>query len=273
MNILSPIIEILLITVFFYYLLTSLRGTRGAGIFKGLIFISVILFLLVAMLAKFLELSRIHYILRQWFLPIVIFALIIIFQPELRRALLRLGQSRLFNPFLRGKSKVINEIVDAVINLARDHTGALIAIERETGLKPYVESGTGLDAEVSSELIRTIFYPGSALHDGAIIIKDDRIIAASCMFPLTDDPDVSRVLGTRHRAALGITEESDAISLVVSEETGNISLVHKGRINRGFKPEELKKKLTGLLGEEVSESEARTASVGAKENEGSVRSP
>lgn len=268
MYILRPIIEILLISIFFYYLLMSLRGTRGAGIFKGLIFISVILFLLVAMLARVLALSSIHYILQQWFLPMIVFALIIIFQPELRRALMHLGQSRLFNPFFQGKAKIIKEVVEAMIALARERKGALIVIEREIGLQPYVESGTSLDAEVTNELIQTVFYPGSALHDGAVIIKDDRVVAAGCVLPLTDDPDVSKVLGTRHRAALGITEESDAISLVISEETGNISLAHKGQINQGLTPEELKEQMIELLGGQVSET--RSKSVSAKENKSPV---
>ncbi len=266
MNIIRPVVEILLISIFFYYLLMSLRGTRGAGIFKGLIFISVILFLLVAMLARVLALSSIHYILQQWFLPMIVFALIIIFQPELRRALMHLGQSRLFNPFFQGKAKVVKEIVEAMTALAREKRGALIVIEREIGLQPYVESGTGLDADVTNELIQTIFYPGSALHDGAVIIKDDRIVAAGCVLPLTDDPEVSKGLGTRHRAALGISEESDAIGLVVSEETGNISLVHKEKIKQGLTPEELKEQIIELLEKPASDAGTPSKAVEVKDN-------
>lgn len=246
MDILRAAIEIFIIFIFFYYLLFSMRGTLGAGIFKGLIFVSVITFLLMTMATHYFELDIINYILKEWFLPVLIFALIIIFHPELRRALLRLGQSRLFNPFFQGKFKIITETIEAVLSLSRERVGTLIAIERDVGLKPYIEGGVRLDAEVTSELIQTISHPGSALHDGAIIIKEERIIAAGCLFPLTDNPDVAKSMGTRHRAAIGITEESDAITIIVSEETGQISLGVKGQLTRDVDKDTLKNILEGL---------------------------
>lgn len=257
MEIIRPIIEIVILFLIFYLVLLSLRGTRGAGIFKGALFVFMVLFLSAVMVTRKLEFHVIHYILREWFLPFIAIALIIIFYPELRRALLKLGQSRLFNPFFRVRFHVVEEIIEAVFKLTQKNQGALIAIEREVGLKPYIEGGVRLDAEVNSNLIQTIFYPGTILHDGAIIIKEDRLVAAGCLFPLTDNPDVARALGTRHRAGIGITEESDAVVIIVSEETGQVSVGLKGYLTRDVTKERLREILEGLYLKEEKSLPAR----------------
>ena len=242
-----PVIEIFILFLFFYFILLSMRGTRGAGMLKGLVFVFILIFVLAIMTTKVLKLEIIHYILQNWLPQIFVILLIIIFQPELRNALLKVGQSRLFNPFIHTKkSKVLEEIINSVTKLARRKVGALIALERETGLASYIEGGVRLDAEVTSELLQTIFHPKTPLHDGAVIIKEERIIAAGCLFPLSDNPDISKTVGTRHRAAIGLTEESDAIAIVVSEETGTISVGLKGQLTSDLNKESLQNLLEGL---------------------------
>jgi len=232
----KPALEILILWYALYVLVLFIRGTRTEQVLKG-VFVLVLTFFITQQL----KLEVINWILRHMFTFFVI-AFLIIFQPELRRGLARLGQSPFFNLFAR-EEKIISEVVKAVAALARKKVGALIAIEREIGLKTYVESGVPLDSRVSSELINTIFMPNTPLHDGGIVIREGRIVAAACLFPLTDNPKVSKTLGTRHRAAIGLTEETDAIAIVVSEETGIISLALGGRITRNLDD----KKLTNLL--------------------------
>ena len=236
------LVEIGIIFVFFYYLLRSLKGTRGDGIFKGVIFISVITILLIGLGAWYLELVNIFFVLREWLPLIVVSLLIIVFQPELRRVLMDLGQSRWFR-FVSTSvgAEMIDEVTSAVVNLARKKHGALIALEKEIGLRPYIEGGIKMDSQVTKELIETIFYPGSELHDGGIVIKDERITAAGCVFPLTENPNIPKSLGTRHRAAIGLTEESDAITIVVSEETGKISASIHGQIESDLDKDKLVK--------------------------------
>ncbi|MEK7450201.1 MAG: diadenylate cyclase CdaA [Planctomycetota bacterium] len=246
MDLIRSLIEIIIISILFYYLLISLRGTRGAGILKGLIFITVITFLVVVMSTRFFKLSTLHYILKEWFFLVLVFALVVIFQQELRRSLLRLGQSRLLNPFFSVKSEVITEIIEAALKLSKNRVGALITLEREISLKPYIEGGVQLNAQVSSELLQTIFHPGSPLHDGAVIIREDRIMAAGCLFPLTDNPEISKSVGTRHRSGIGITEESDALVVIVSEETGRISIGVKGQLTTELDETSLQNMLEGL---------------------------
>lgn len=239
---LKIVVEIGIIFVFFYFLLLSLKNTRGAGIFKGVTFISVITFLLIGMAAKYFGLSNIYFVLREWLPLIFVSLLIIVFQPELRRVLLDFGQSRLFSfVSTSAGAGMINEITSAVSNLAEKKHGALIAMEKEIGLKPYIEGGIKMDSKVTKELIETIFYPGSELHDGGIVIKDERITAAGCLFPLTENPNIPKSLGTRHRAAIGLSEESDAITIVVSEETGKISACIHGQIQSDLNKEQLVK--------------------------------
>jgi len=235
-------IEIAIIFGFFYLLLRSLKGTKGEGIFKGVILIIAIAFLALRYFSEKFELDNIQYALEQLGLPIVIFGLIVIFQSELRRVFLELGQKRIFKLLPdSGHSKIINEVVDAAVNLAGKKQGALIALEKEIGLKPYVDGGIKLDSEITKELIENIFYPGSPLHDGGVVIKDDRIIAAECLFPLTESSCIPKELGTRHRAGIGLTEESDAFVVIVSEETGRISAAIHGQFHPNLNKEELTK--------------------------------
>ncbi len=235
------LIEGLIIYWVIYTFLRFMEGTRGEGILKGIALLMLTFPILLAIVAeRFGVLDRLLVIIR-FFGAAAIPAIVIVVQPELRRALVRLGQTRLFGMFLKGATEgMVEEIAKMAFRMSRRKIGALIAIEREVGLKNYVEHGTRLDAMVSSELLSTIFFPGSDLHDGAVVIQKDRIAAAGCLFPLSENPNIGAVLGTRHRAALGVTEETDAIVVVVSEETGNVSFVHRGRMERSLDVEQLR---------------------------------
>ncbi|MBI4604284.1 MAG: TIGR00159 family protein [Planctomycetes bacterium] len=230
---LEAAIEILIIYLILYTFLRFMEGTRGEGILKGMALLILTVPILVTIIAdRFDVLDRLLVIVK-FFGAAAIPVLVIIVQPELRRALVRLGQTRIFGFFLRGETEdMVGEIVKAVFRMSRRKTGALIAIEREVGLQNYVERGTQLDARISSEVLCAIFFPGSDLHDGAVVIQKDRIAAAGCLFPLSESPNLGVALGTRHRAALGITEESDAVVIAVSEETGIVSFVHRGKMER-----------------------------------------
>jgi diadenylate cyclase len=238
---LESVIEILIIYLIIYTFLRFMEGTRGEGILKGIALLILTVPILVTIIAdSFNVLDRLVVIIR-FFGAAAIPVLVIIVQPELRRALVRLGQTRIFGMFFKGEAEgMIEEIVKAAFRMSRRKIGALIAIEREVGLQNYVERGTVLDARVSSELLATIFFPGSDLHDGAVVIQKERVAAAGCLFPLSDNPSLGTVLGTRHRAALGITDESDAIVVVVSEETGVVSFVHRGKMERPLNMEQLR---------------------------------
>lgn len=238
--------EFLLLFVVFYYLLKFMRGTRAAGIVKGFLFFFVFAFVIVMWLTQLFQLVHIRYILES-ILPYLALAVIVIFQPELRRALIKLGQNPFLESFMSRESNVLDEIEKAATRLSKNRIGALMAIEREVSLGSYAEGGVRLDAEVSSELIETVFFTGTPLHDGAIIIQNQKIAAAGCLFPLTDNPDVAKTLGTRHRAGIGITEESDAITVIVSEETGNISVGFRGRLTHDLDREGLRKLLREIL--------------------------
>jgi diadenylate cyclase len=234
-------IEILLLAVAIYYGYLYFRGTRGAKVFTGL----AILFIFLTLLSQILNLTVISWLLRS-LTAFVAFALVVIFQPELRRALAELGSSRLFSSATQ-KKETIDVLAESVFELSSKKIGALIAIERDTVIRNFAESGVNLDSEISQELLLTIFYPKTPLHDGGVIIRDDRLIAAACIFPVSQREDLDRTLGLRHRAGLGITEESDAIAIIVSEETGSLSICHRGKIERGFKPDQFEKRLSELL--------------------------
>jgi diadenylate cyclase len=234
-------IEILLIAVSIYYGYLYFRGTRGAKVFTGL----AILFIFLTLVSQILNLTVISWLLRSLTAFIAV-ALVVIFQPELRRALAELGSNHFFASATQ-KRETIDILADAVFELANKQLGALIAIERDTGIRSFAESGVNLDCEISQELLLTIFFPKTPLHDGGIIIRDDRIIAAACIFPVSQREDLDRTLGLRHRAGLGITEESDAIAIVVSEETGSVSICHRGKFERGVKPGHFEKRLAELL--------------------------
>lgn len=243
----SSWIEIAVLAVMFYTILTFMRGTRGAGIVKGITFLFGVAFIGVMYLAEVLDLRHIREMLH-WFLGWVALGLVVIFAPEIRRGLAHLAQTPLLSPLLRGPSTpVVDQLVEAAVKLSRNRIGAFVAIERNVGLGEYVENGVRLDAALSSELLEAIFYPGSALHDGAVILQHDRVAAAGCLLPLTDDPSLSKSMGTRHRAAIGISEESDAVALVVSEETGRISVIVDGKLTGELTGETLRAKLLDLL--------------------------
>ena len=227
----KPALEIFLIYLALYGALRFLRGTRGEGIFKGLAVLTVVVITFVVLITQKLQLDRVNFLLGR-LLAASVFALIIIFQPELRRGLVRLGQNPLFANFFPSEGGVIEEVVEAVTRMARNRVGVLIALERETGLRTYIEGGLAMDAEVRAKLLETIFFPGTPLHDGAVIIRGDRIAAAGCLFPLSENPEMVKGLGTRHRAGVGLSEETDALTIMVSEETGQISVAVGGKLER-----------------------------------------
>lgn len=242
---LNDIIDILLVSYVIYKLLLLVRGTRAIQLLKGIMIIVV-----TWLLSSYFDLMTLQFLMSQAFTYGVL-AIIIIFQPELRRALEKLGSGRFFSrsshPEEQNIVNMTNGIISAVNYLSKRRIGALIVIERETGLTDYIESGTYLDALLSSELLVNIFTPNTPLHDGAVILRKDQVMAAGCYLPLSENPFISKELGTRHRAAIGITELSDAISVIVSEETGHISISINGQIDRGLTEERLQRKLIAEL--------------------------
>ncbi len=234
----KDLLEILIVAAVIYRVLLVLAGTRAIQMLLGL-------FVVVAIYAgaRVLDLSLVEYLLETVF-EFGVFALLIVFQPELRNTLAHLGQNRLLRFFSRlEQTQVAGEITEAVEELSRSKTGAIIAIEREVGLGEYVESGTPLQARVSDALLLNIFTPYSLLHDGAAVIRGDDIVAAGVILPLTQQTVSDRTLGTRHRAALGLSEETDAMVIVVSEETGAITLAHGGRLFRNLAVDDLREML------------------------------
>ncbi len=236
------LVDIVIVAVLFYLLYSFVKGTRAVQVLQGLA-----LLLILAFVAQKFNVRTTAWILSSSGLVWVL-TFIILFQPELRRALARFGQHRLFSFFQESfEEETIDEIVKASNVLSARRFGALIVIEKGAGLKPFIETGVRLDSTVTSEMMSTIFMSKGALHDGALIIQEKRIAAAGCILPLTENPDIKRVYGTRHRAALGLSEETDAVIVVVSEETGGISLVQQGKMANGLDPDTLKEMLTLYL--------------------------
>lgn len=232
-------IEVAVFAIAIYILLRFLRSTRGGGIVRGLIFIGILFGLGLIALLNSTQLPHLEYVLRA-IVEIVIIGLVILFQPELRRGISRLGENPLLSRFARTtESKILGEVSKAVTRMSHERIGALIAFERDFSLESYIEEGVKLDAKVTQSLLESIFQPGGALHDGAVIIRGERIAAAACVLPLSENSDLPKSLGTRHRAAIGLTEVGDAITLVVSEENGAISICVKGEIHRNIAPAEL----------------------------------
>ncbi|HUB01175.1 MAG TPA: diadenylate cyclase CdaA [Terriglobales bacterium] len=235
------VVDILLVAILIYQFLILVRGTRAAPMLIGVATLGLALYL-----ARLGELHTLNWLLGT-LLPYVVFALIVVFQPEIRQALTNLG-GRISR--MRGSSSVADVYDDIVLaaNLfSQNQTGALIVIEREIGLRTYIESGVALDAKLSYDLLATIFRPSAPLHDGAVIVQRDRIAAAACFLPLSMNPILSTQLGTRHRAGIGITEETDAVAVIISEETGSISLAVGGVIERDLTVERLRDRLSSLL--------------------------
>lgn len=240
-EILKNIVDVLLVWFVFYKLITIVKGTKAVQLLKG---IFVILF--ANILTRYLGLDTLYWMMEQ-VLTYGFLAVIIIFQPELRRALEQLGRGRLFARSAMQEEEERDRLIDAftksVSYMAKRRIGALISIERETGLSEYIETGIQMNSNVTSELLINIFIPNTPLHDGAVILQKNRIAAAGCYLPLSENPFISKELGTRHRAALGISEVTDAITIIVSEETGAVSITANGDINRNLSMEEFEKQL------------------------------
>jgi diadenylate cyclase len=247
-KILQPesIAEILIFALVFYAVLNFLRGTRAAAVLKGFVVIIVVVFIGAMWAAQRFGLSHVERLLAL-VLPGAFIALVVIFAPEMRRGLTRISQSPLLSPLFHGTpAKLVDEISHAAIRLSKNRIGMMVAIERDVGLGEYIEQGVTINGELSHELLESIFYPGSALHDGAVVIQNDQVAAAGCLFPLTDDPAISKTTGTRHRAAIGISEQTDAIAVVVSEETGRISIAVGGKLTTDLTQKALEQALREL---------------------------
>jgi diadenylate cyclase len=240
----ADIVDIALVAFVIYELLLFIRGTRVVQIALSGAFLIGLYFA-----SQFLHLQTVNWIIRNMG-AYVVFAIIVLFQADIRRALAHFGRAPFFRYLerLEATEETIEELVVSATNLAARHIGAIIVIERQIGLRNYIEGGIPLEAAVTYDLIGAIFQPSSPLHDGAAIIQGNRIAAAACFLPLSVNPQVSRDLGTRHRAALGVTEENDAVAIVVSEETGAISLALDGTLERGLSPDALRARLRVLLG-------------------------
>src|SRR5437879_11460632 len=234
-------VEIILLSVVIYYGYLYFRGTRGAKVLTGL----AIVFLTLTLISQLLNLVVISWIIRSFSVFLAV-ALVVIFQPELRRALAELGGHPIFS-LTSEKREMIHDLAEAVTQLASKQFGALIAIERDTSIRVYEETGVQLEADFSVELLLTIFHPKTALHDGGVIVRNGRVAAAACIFPVSQRESSDRSLGLRHRAGLGLTDESDAVAIVVSEETGAISISHRRRIERDFTPETFRKRIGEIL--------------------------
>lgn len=233
------LIELAVIWVVVYVIVRFLRGTRGARVIKGMGLILIVGTLTIQVLGQGNAFERLNFLYSN-FLAFASLMLVIVFQPELRRALVRLGEARLFRGGGLRKARVIEEVLGSLQYLSKNKIGALIAIERQVGLRGIVETGTTLDAEVSKELLNTIFWPGSALHDMGVVIHGDRVVAAGVQFPLAEGERIPQELGSRHRAAIGLSQEADALVVVVSEETGTISVAERGELTRGLTIDELR---------------------------------
>lgn len=235
------VFDVLIVTILFYWAYIFLRETRAMRILYGLFFL-----LALMLIGRLMNLVLLNWIL-QYIMAMLVVAIPIVFQPELRNALERLGRTRFLRDFGKGTQlNVVNEVLSAAELLSKQKIGALIVFQRKTGLREYIERGAEIDATVSAELLLSMFFPKSPLHDGAVIISGSKIVAASVTLPVSDF-ETSSKMGTRHRAGLGITENSDAVSVIVSEETGSISLAYEGEIERRIGLERLESRLRALL--------------------------
>lgn len=235
------IIDILLVAIVIYEFLALIKGTRAALMLVGVAGLALAFYV-----SRLGDLATLNWLIST-LLPYAVFALIVVFSAEIRQALARLGRKLTFSRSAGAEADAYDDIVLAANLFCQNQTGALIVIEREIGLRTYIESGVPLDAQISYDLLATIFRPSAPLHDGAVIVQKDRIAAAACFLPLSMNPVLSTQLGTRHRAGIGVTEETDAIAVIVSEETGSISLAVAGKIERDLSVEQLRDRLGELL--------------------------
>ena len=245
-------LEIGILWLFYYWLLVFFQRSVAVQVLRG-----VVVLALVFLVAGLLHLEVLTWLFTK-IVGVVAVAFIVIFHPELRRGLARIGGEALFRLGPRHE-EVVEEILKGVLALSRRRIGAIIAIERQTSLQPYAENGVPMDARISSELLQTLFMSGTPLHDGGLLIGQGRVIAAACLFPLSQNPHLSKTLGTRHRAALGLSEETDAVAIVVSEETGTVSLAVKGELTRDLGREQLVNLLYGITG---TRPQAKSAGAG-----------
>ena len=246
-------IELLIIGVCVYGVIRFLRGTRGARLLRGIALLLIALSLVVELLDSLLDIGRIR-TLYTTLLGGIWFAMAVAFQPELRRALMRLGETRLFRGMSAEHLEEVDTLVKCAVFCSKHKIGALVAIERDVGLGGWAESGTRLDAEMTPELLNTIFWPNSPLHDLGVVVTQNRVGYAGVQFPLAESDELEKELGSRHRAAVGLSQESDAVVLVVSEETGCISIAERGRLYRKFTPDALRT----VLGQLVTQRQAAT---------------
>jgi len=239
-----PALEVLIIWAVVYWLFRLIQGTQAVQVFLGLV-----LFALIFQVAKIFQLNTIVWVFTKLF-AFGMIAFLILFQPELRRALERIGRTTIWRGFLQ-RGGLFDEVIDACEAMAKAKIGALIAIEREVGLKNFIETGVVLNAQISEALIRSLFWKGSPLHDGAMIIQGGLIASCGSLLPLTQNPQVAKTMGTRHRAAIGLTEETDAVCIVVSEETGQVSVCVYGKLTQNLEGENLRRVLKSLFVAEV----------------------
>ncbi|MBC8372487.1 MAG: diadenylate cyclase, partial [Planctomycetes bacterium] len=240
------LVELLLIGVVVWWVMRFLRGTRGARLVKGVAVILITVYIVIRLLPEDLGWERIKFLYGN-FLLFTFVGIVVAVQPELRRVLIQVGQTKFFRSPLDRVQAMITALLESTAYLSRNKIGAVIAIERSVGLGAIEDAGTLIDAELTSGLLNSIFYPGGALHDMGVLIRDGRIVAAGCQFPLAESDEVDASLGSRHRAALGLAKDSDAIVLVVSEETGRVSVACEAQLYLGLSPEALDALLLGLL--------------------------
>ena len=247
----TDVLDIAIIAFLIYKLLGFIRETRAEQLAKGLL-----LLVIATVLSKWFHLYTLHWLL-SGILSAGLIAIVVIFQPELRRGLEYLGRSRITNVFgevdKEEAKRIVGQFVEAVESMSASRTGALMVIEREISLNDIVETGTVIDAQITSQMIGTIFYEGTPLHDGAVIVRGDKLYAAGCVLPLTQNKELNKELGTRHRAGIGITENSDALVIIVSEETGVISVAQNGKLTRFLDGKKIEKKLLNLYFEGETE--------------------
>lgn len=249
----SSVLDILLVSLMFFWLFTLIQGTHAVPLLRGIVTVVVV----AVVISNLVQLTAFSWLIRNA-LPALLVAVPVVFQPELRRLLERLGSTtggflslRFREAGLRG---TIETIAEACTQLSRSHYGALIVMERETGLQDIIETGVAINGQISRELLLTVFFPRTPLHDGAVVVRGDRVVAASCMLPISTSAVSDRDLGTRHRAALGVAENSDAVAVVVSEETGIISIAYNGRLIRRMDESRLVKVLTAVYRPQMEET-------------------
>lgn len=244
----QDLLDIVIVSLILYRILLIIKGTKAAQMLAGLGIL-----LIASFFSRYLQLYTMDWIIQSFWAQVVI-VLIVLFQPEIRRALAQMGESSFLQGFTSAEElRSLEEIVRASVALANRKIGALIVIERDVSLKDYIEIGTSLDAKVSKELLLSIFHPTSPIHDGAVVIRGNRVVAAGCFLPITLGTEVSKALGTRHRAGIGITEETDAVAIIVSEETGTISVAIHGTLETRIDMGTLRDMLTDLFTESKKE--------------------